>query len=276
MKKAMKKIVLLVMMTGLPMISMLAQKMEPFSLEISKGEKIDEERIGVLVSKTWTPFRQYKVTNRQATLQGGQFFALKFFAEGELRATSGGRTLSGTWQREDKKSLRLEIADPTRSSVALRNFSGIYAIYAISDAQLVLVRDISETEKIVYYCKGNITRSIEEAESAASEDKAKKKAMQAKMEQEMLLEELQVEMLLRGERWKRKYEDFTTNQLKDMRQQLWKYGKYDKVRALRSELKMEASANDIALPADLEAMKYGELKKLQKQIQAQSAKKDKN
>ncbi len=272
----MKKIVLLVMMTGLPMISMLAQKMEPFSLEISKGEKIDEERIGVLVSKTWTPFRQYKVTNRQATLQGGQFFALKFFAEGELRATSGGRTLSGTWQREDKKSLRLEIADPTRSSVALRNFSGIYAIYAISDAQLVLVRDISETEKIVYYCKGNITRSIEEAESAASEDKAKKKAMQAKMEQEMLLEELQVEMLLRGERWKRKYEDFTTNQLKDMRQQLWKYGKYDKVRALRSELKMEASANDIALPADLEAMKYGELKKLQKQIQAQSAKKDKN
>lgn len=263
----MKKIALL-MIAGCLATALLAQDIQPFSFEIRRGEKIDEEIMAALTSKTWTPFRQYEVDGGMAKLSGTGFFALKFFPENEFRATSAGKNSSGSWQLEEQQYLRLEIADPASSGAPLRNFSGIYSIYSISNNQLVLLREIRDDEKIVYYCKGNSTKPIEEAQrvSNTEQDKAAREAARKQLERQMLIDEIQVEMLLRGERWKRKYEDLSTSQLKEMRQQLWTYGKYDKVRALRNELKMEASANDIALPADFETMKYGQLKRLKKEI----------
>lgn len=265
----MKKLVFIFALCLLIFAEMAAQEIQPFEFKYQRGEKLDEETLQKLFQNTWTPYRQYDVENGQARPERAVFFALKFLPENDFQATTAASDLSGAWRVMDKRSLRMESVRRAESG-RLRSLSGVYEIYAISDNQLVLVRDIGDDEKFVYYCKGNTLQRLDDEGKLPAQSEADPEAARAARQRQFLKEEIQVEMMLRGERWKRKYEDFTNQHLEIMLEQVLKSGEYDKTEALRTLLREEFTDGDHSLPADFETMKYRQLRKLKKEI----AKKD--
>ncbi len=271
MQNTMKKIGLIVALCLLAFAEAVAQEIQPFEFKYQRGEKLDEDILQQLFKNTWTPYRQYHVENGQARPERSVFFALKFLPENDFEATTAISDLSGAWRVMDKRSLRMESvrrADKGR----LRSLSGVYEIYDISDNQLVLVRDIGDSEKFVYYCKGNTLKRLNDEGKLPDQPEAE--AAQAARKRRLLKAEIRVEMMLRGERWKRKYEDFSNQHLEVMLEQVLQSGEYDKKEALKTLLREEFADQDASLPEGFETMRYGQLRKLKKAIEKESAKKD--
>lgn len=275
MKNKMKnKTILFAFLTicSIGILSAQSQKIEPFTFKERSGESLNAKAKVILTSKTWTSYRQYYINGNKAEgLKGGVFFALKFKNDQQFQASSGMKNVRGTWSTP--KNNVLSIA--TESSEGLDGdlqIEGNYAVYKITEEELVLVTKTGTAGQMIFYCKGSSASPLETTVEVKNESKEAIKAARDLRRRNAVLAELQTEMMLRDIKWKRKYEKRSTSELQSMLSSILVKGKFDKTEFLRNQVKVDLFMRGLESPADFNELSFRQLKKLQKEIKSKTTK----
>gem|GEM_PF-2115814 len=207
----------------------------PFTFATQKAVKIDAKRQKLLQDKTWTTFKIYRLTNGTAALHAGDYVAFKFSAGGQFNGTVGPRSVRGTWQRPDKRTLHIaaEAQDETAQTTPI---GGTYAIYKLTADELVFEKKSPDTngQRLVYYLKSSKNSVLTERPTAvvnpATATPVDKKALEAtrqERERATLLHEIDTEVQLRGIELKEKPEKLDLKTLQILKKRILS-GEYQK------------------------------------------------
>lgn len=256
MKKIGLLFLLLIPQTGL----LVAQEAPAFQLKEQRGIRLNDKNLALLLDKTWTSYKQYEVTNGQAKLQNGNFFSLKINNDSSCYISGTRSRQNGTWAVNGKQlQLNLNKKDEAKADFSME---GTYLIYALTEDEMVLVKEIGGTPALVCYCKSSVVKELDNSPIVSANKENKEKAQKVS-----LAKEIEMELFLRGEKLKIDLEGKNVSELKQVRDLVMK-GKFSKEEILRSELMPEMHMRGIKPPADFGELSYGKLKKLKKQILA--------
>lgn len=213
-----------------------AQEVAPFQFKDQKGIVLNKKNLPVLLDKTWTTYKQYYVNKDEGATYSGSFMAFKFSPDGRFQGTAGNRSLSGTWEVKNKRILNVIIQEKSEIDKEVK-IGGAYAIYKLSDGELVMVKNLTTdlNLRIVYYCKGTKSSVLAEnpttftAAQSASVDKKAIEAERQKREQINLISEIETEAQLRGVKLKEKLTKMDVKALQELKKQILS-GEYQKMK----------------------------------------------
>ncbi len=232
-----------------------AQEEAPFAFKKRLGLAIKEETLAILTGKTWTTYKQYKVSGQNAQLQAGNFFSLRINADRTFLLSGGNARQNGRWNAKSK-ALEFEVTEyvyPPGSSAPI--LSGVFAIYKITNDEMLLAA--LPDHHWIYYLRGSKPQSVDANAAPASNFQER--------ERQGLLREIETEFFLRKLRTPSNLNTMPIADLYALRNRLVQ-GRHTKEAILRDELKMELSARTLPLPADFDRMNYKQLRQLQRQI----------